>query len=100
MEFEKGKSGNKRGRPKKGEAFAEVLEYYGNKKNVAVSGRETYRETIVRKLIEQAAEGDIKFICEYLDRLLGRPRQAVDHAGGIDLRVTIDWQDGTESKGQ
>jgi hypothetical protein len=92
--------GKRGGRPKKGEAFAEMLEYYGNKKNVATGGRETYRETIVKQLIEKAAEGDIKYINEYLDRLLGRPRQAVEHGGGVDLKIKIDWADGTEAEDQ
>jgi hypothetical protein len=34
---------------------------------------------------------------EYFDRLLGRPRQAVEHEGGIDLKVTIDWKDKPQS---
>jgi hypothetical protein len=92
--------GKRGGRPKKGESFAEMLDYYSDKKNVATGGRETYRETIVRKLIEQAAEGEIPFIKEYMDRLLGKPRQAVEHGGGVDLKISIDWADGTEAKDQ
>ena len=89
----------KNGRPSKGTSFAEMLRYYGGKKNVATGGRETYHETIVRKLIEQAADedGDFKYMSEYFDRLLGRPRQAVEHEGGIDLKVTIDWKDKPQS---
>ena len=63
------------------------------RKRLAVSGRKgSPAEEIAAKLIEKACEGDIQAIREILDRIEGKPRQAVD------LALT-DWRAVAEQEG-
>jgi len=74
-----------------------MIEHFANKKDPETDGKLRYKQSIAKKLVEMAAAGDIKFMTEYFDRTVGRPRQSVEHEGGVDIRVTIDWRDGRNS---
>jgi len=41
---------------------------------------------IARQLISQAEQGDLQAINVFLDRLDGKPMQAVEHSGSISTR--------------
>lgn len=67
-QFEKGKSGNPNGRPKKGSAIADIL----NELLATKSGDKTNRELILAKVIENALKGDLAFINFIADRTEGK----------------------------
>lgn len=84
--FEKGKSGNPNGRPKKGysiaaalrDAMAETLEIPnpdGTKRSV------TKAEFLSMKLFQMASSGDMAAIKMCLDRVDGLPKQEIEMSG-------------------
>jgi hypothetical protein len=79
MAFQKGQSGNPNGRPADGTSWAAVLEKIGGE--TIVSGKETLtkKEAVARKLWGEAAKGEAWAINALMDRLDGKPRQAIDH---------------------
>jgi hypothetical protein len=100
MPFVKGKSGNYKGRPKKGETLTDLLVKYGSMK--AGEGRERYRDKIVAGLYELALEkgkdyasvrlAAIKYI---FDRIDGKPVETsrVEVNGG-DIPVVMVTEKG------
>ena len=80
--FEKGdKRINRKGRPKKGSALTDILNY---KLDIKDEAGKLDREVIAEKLIEAAKKGDIVAVKYIFDRLEGRPVQAVELDAQID----------------
>lgn len=66
-----GHTANPYGRPKKGFAMADVM-------RDMLNANPKLRETIMAKLLEGAAKGDLAFIREVLDRTDGKPNVTAD----------------------
>lgn len=91
MPFEKGKSGNPKGRPKKGQTITDLLDKYLNK-SIEIEILSTDSEEDIKKkkvkrkqlLIEKAFEmaingdGDLNAIKYIVDRIDGKPHQTID----------------------
>ena len=69
--FKPGESGNKKGRPKKGEAFTDIIRKIGETKK----NNKTRKERIIEKAYSMAEEGDIRAIQFLVERLDGKPIQ-------------------------
>jgi hypothetical protein len=73
--FEKGDARiNRRGRPKKGQALTDILNYKLDQRDE--SGK-LQREAVAEKLIGLALEGDMTAIRYVMDRVDGRPKETV-----------------------
>jgi hypothetical protein len=73
--FEKGDARiNRRGRPKKGQALTDILNYKLDQRDG--SGK-LQREAVAEKLITLALEGDMSAIRYVMDRVDGRPKETV-----------------------
>ena len=82
---------NRKGRPKKGETFTDIIQTELSKENVQVKGENgeavliSGREAVVRKLITMAiAEGNFPALRYLMDRVDGSPRQSVIMSRGDD----------------
>lgn len=91
--WQKGKSANPNGRPRKPKALTELL-----RKMLAAQradGR-TRMEAILDKMLSMAEEGHVdaaKYIC---DRLEGRPAQALELTGDKEKPLRITYVDGNK----
>jgi hypothetical protein len=65
---------NRRGRPKKGQALTDILNYKLDQRDESGKLR---REAIAEKLISLALEGDMIAIRYVMDRVDGRPKETV-----------------------
>jgi hypothetical protein len=75
MAFSKGdKNINRKGRPKKGQALTDILNYELDQKEGGI----LYRHKIAKKLIELAEGGDIQAIKYLMDRVEGPVFQKID----------------------
>ncbi len=83
MRFVKGTSGNPRGRPLKGHAFAEILRAMLAEEKAGI----TSRERIARVVIAKALKGDMDAIKWIVDRVDGKVTDMVE--AHVD-RPTID----------
>lgn len=81
---------NRKGRPKKGETFAEALEREASTE-VNENGL-TKRDALAKVLYKKASEGDLKAIEMIMDRVDGKPRQVVDQTNK-NLTVNITQED-------
>ena len=92
MAFQKGQSGNPKGRPADGTSWAAVLEKIGGE--TIVSGKETLtkKEAVARKLWGEAAKGEAWAINALMDRLDGKPRQVIDQ-NNRNITLVIDGED-------
>jgi hypothetical protein len=73
--FEKGAARiNRRGRPKKGQAMTDILNYKLDQRDG--SGK-LQREAVAEKLISLALDGDMTAIRYVMDRVDGRPKETV-----------------------
>ena len=73
--WEKGQSGNPKGRPKKGNSWSDCLKAIGEQNTV--KGK-TNKELICEMLYDKAAEGDLTAINAIMDRIEGKPKQVQD----------------------
>lgn len=69
--FPPGVSGNPNGRPKKGTALTDVM-------REMLEGNPEIKKAIMAKLLKGAADGDLAFIREVLDRIDGKPTVTAD----------------------
>lgn len=83
--FEKGQSGNPKGRPPKGQATADILRAIGDLKYQG--GEVTFRERAARVLWEQAAKGDLHALQWIVERTEGKVPNTVEAEGNFVLRV-------------
>lgn len=74
--FLKGSIANPTGRPKKGTALTDVM-------REMLEVNPDIKKAIMAKLLKGAADGDLAFIREVLDRIDGRPHQTQD----VDMNV-------------
>ena len=74
MRFQKGHSGNPRGRPVKGNALAEILRTELD----GIVGRKTRREHIAAKVIEMALAGNMVAVRWIADRTDGKVTENVE----------------------
>ena len=95
MPFKKGdKNINREGRPPKGQSWAAVLEKIGGEK---LKGSDlTKKEAVARKLWAEAAKGQPWAINALMDRLDGKPKQAVDQTTR-QVAIVIDGEDAEAS---
>ena len=87
MPFKQGKSGNPKGRPKKGETMTDLLR---EKIEIPKTSREklTRKEKIIEKLILLAEGGDLSALKYLFDRLDGRPKESIDlTSGALDAKL-------------
>lgn len=85
MKFQKGRSGNPAGRPKKGQALTELLR---EKLEETPGGTLTRKEKIVEKLIKLAEGGNLLAAKYIFDRIDGRPIESLRvGSGDIDGRL-------------
>lgn len=84
MPFSKGDPNiNRKGRPKKGQSFGEALEKEAEEMVKDASGEElTKMQAIAKILWKKASKGDLKAIDMLLDRIDGKPKQALDVTSG------------------
>jgi len=88
---------NRKGRPKKGETFTDVIMAELSKENVSVddgNGKKTVisaKEAVVRKLIKLAvAEGSFPAIKYLMDRIDGSPRQTIELGDRETEELSLD----------
>jgi hypothetical protein len=74
---------NRRGRPKKGQALTDILNFKLDQKDGSGQLR---REAVAAKLISLALEGDINAIRYIMDRVDGKPKETVT-VGSIETRL-------------
>lgn len=92
MKFEKGKSGNPKGRKPLGKTLTEVLRRYG--KTAPEGSDMTRNELLANELWQLALAGDITAIKYIYDRVDGKPQESIKHRGDADepvvLKITQD----------
>lgn len=88
MPFKKGQSGNPKGRPKNTKTFTEVLRQEADEllKDQGI----TKYEALAKVLFSKAGKGDLKAIDMIMDRIDGKPRQAVELSGDENKPVVSE----------
>ena len=87
--FVKGQSGNPKGRAKKGQCLTDILEKFGNKKDVQKGDVSiTRREALAEKVWELAIKGDFPAIKYIYDRIDGQPVQKTEN---INLPTVLEY---------
>jgi hypothetical protein len=76
---------NRKGRPKKGTALTDILNYKLDQKTGDGKFR---REVVAEKLIELAEGGDVAAIKYIMDRVDGRPTESIELTdGAVEIRL-------------
>ncbi len=110
FQFQKGRSGNPSGRPRKAPGFGEILEKAARRK-VLVRGKNgpkyiTAEEVIGQQLVNKAAGGDLKAIDLYAKfRMIYssgmvKPEDMDAMAGGLKAKLSEMFEVGEESSGE
>jgi len=95
MPFEKGRSGNPRGRPRKNESLTDLLR---EKIETPAKEKITRKEKIVEKLIAMAEGGDLAALRYVFDRCDGRPMQTLEiNNDAVDRRLMEILNDNRET---
>ncbi len=77
--WEKGKSGNPKGRPKKEYCLTDILKEQGNIADVETpAGMITRKNAIAKKLWAMAMSGDVAALKYLYDRVDGKPMQQIE----------------------
>ena len=92
MTFVKGKSGNPKGRPKKGLAIADILNEIGNEKTLQlIDDKEvkiTNRDLLLRNTYQRGIKGE-RWAVEFIaDRIEGKARQIMEL--DIDQKISMN----------
>lgn len=78
MGFQKGVSGNPKGRPPKGQTMTDILEKTLKKKTVKMDGKLiSGKEAAAMKLLQLAMKGDVAALKYIFDRIDGKPNQTL-----------------------
>jgi len=86
---------NRKGRPKKGESFTEILEKVLHEKVFNYNGKKiTGKEAAARKLLQLAISGDVAALKYLADRIDGTPKELT--AGQYKINVEIVGDEDTE----
>jgi hypothetical protein len=88
-QFKKGKSGNPKGRPKKGETLTEILEEYLDTKE-KVKDKKTRKQKLIEKAVALAMKGDLTALKYVWNRLDGLPTQSIEANIKNTIIVDID----------
>jgi hypothetical protein len=80
MTFQKGTSGNPKGRPKRGAALSEFLRAE-LEKPWRPGERLTNKERIAQVIVKQAAGGNLRAVAWLTDRMEGTAPQRIEHSG-------------------
>ncbi len=91
--WQKGQSGNPRGRPLKPLLFTNIILKKLKKLNKfdPPDQQRRNKEAIADKLIELALDGDLPAIKEVLDRIQGKVAQPLEHSGEDGGPIRITW---------
>jgi len=100
---------NRKGRPKKGDTVVELLEQLGGRKPVSEAMLKHFKEycpdeeptlhkVVLLNLILRAANGEGSSVREYFNRLVGLPRQTIEHSGHVlnnlqDILTLAEYND-------
>lgn len=87
MAFQKGQSGNPGGRPKREWTWAEELIKASNELETKTG--KTFKELISRRVILEAANGNMIAAKEAFNRMDGMPKQSIEHEGEITVTSPI-----------
>jgi hypothetical protein len=83
---------NRRGRPKKGQALTDILNYKLDQRN---ENGKLQREAVAEKLIVLALGGDMAAIRYVMDRVDGRPKETVTlESKGIETKLLEVFNNG------
>jgi len=95
--FTKGQSGNKQGRPKKGETLTDLLrEKFEATKSA--KGKLPRKEILIEKLLTLAESGDLPALKYIFDRCDGRPMQTLEiNNDAVDRRLMEILNDNRET---
>jgi hypothetical protein len=73
-QWQKGKSGNPNGRPKKDFALNDHIRSFAN---IEAKNKKTILENVVASVYEEALQGNMTAVSFLADRILGKPQQAI-----------------------
>ncbi len=78
--FKPGESGNPKGRPKKGDTWADILEEISERQEVKIKGGEkiTYKEAVAIKAFQEAAKGNPAMFTAIMNRMSGYPKHRIE----------------------
>src|SRR5690348_7529875 len=74
-QWEKGKSGNPRGRPRKIQSLTSLFKQELEKRCPSDSQGRTWKELIALAIVQQAMKGNTQLLREFWDRIAGRANQ-------------------------
>jgi len=83
---------NRRGRPKKGETYTDLLIEMGKRPvdpSLSKDKQITIKEAIIRKTIKLALEGDVSMLKYLFDRIDGKPRETIDISDGREDKLDV-----------
>lgn len=80
--FKPGQSGNPKGRPKKGDTWADILEEVSMREEVILDKKTgkviTYKEAVAIKAFQEAAKGNVYMVNTIMNRMSGYPKHRVE----------------------
>ena len=91
MPWQKGNSGNPKGRPKAYESIAALL-----REELArpYQGAQTNKERIVAVVVAQAAKGNLAALAWIAERTESKVTDKVEQSGTVTTRIRVDYGDG------
>lgn len=84
MPFEKGKSGNPKGRPKTGESFTELWNKYSK------YGKEN-GEAFFKVIDKHIENGNTQIAVDIMNRLFGKPKESIELDTGDNINSFAEW---------